>query len=843
VDIDHLVAISRLTNALSRAVSLDDVYAAALDGIEGSLGVKRASVLTFDENDFCGFVAWRNLSDAYRAAVNGHTPWRPDTRNPEPICIEDAEHEPSLAVYRELFRSEGIRALAFFPLNYRDRVIGKFMLYYAEPHRFFPGEIELAKTIAAQIAFGIARIRAEQDVRAERMRLIELLENVPVVVWETVGRPGVDQHVTFMSQEMERLTGHPLTDWYAKPGFWRDIIMNAGPQQFTAHIEDALRTGGLSVQQYQFRTRDGSTRWVETHAEHRRNGEKIVSRGFTYDISDRKAAERRSALLTQAGGLLSSSLDYEKTLPPFARLLVDDFADWCTVVVTDGDGEMKRLVIEHRDPEKRAAIELLRTHPPRTVSYVRHALETGEPLLLREMPPDYFDEINPDLRAVVSELGMRSLMVIPLASSAGRIFGTFSIASGSRAFDERDFELAVQLGARAGYAIDNALLFRQARDANRAKDEFLATLSHELRTPMTATLGWATMLRMGDFSPETFQLAVETIERSTRAQAKLIDEILDVSRIVTGKLQLTFAPVNLRSVIDAAVDAVRPSIAAKGLTLDVELAQIDGVPVGDAERLQQIIWNLLSNSMKFTPSGGSIAVTLDQPAAGQVRISVRDSGQGIPKKFLPFIFERFRQADSTTTRAHGGLGLGLAIVRSIVDLHGGSVTAKSEGEGLGATFTITLPVAAATSPATAASPLPEVTPMSLSGVSVLLVEDEDDTRRMLAAALRSFGASVVAVSSAPAALDALRASRPSVVVSDIGMPGEDGITLMNRIRSGAVEPARNVPAIALTAYARPEDRERALASGFAYHLTKPVDPLTMMRTVREAVSLAPPSRA
>jgi len=843
VDIDHLVAISRLTNALSRATSLDDVYAAALDGIASSLGVSRASILTFDENDFCGFVAWRGLSDSYRAAVNGHTPWRPDMSNPEPIVVPDVEADASLAQYADVFRREGIRALGFFPLNYRDRVLGKFMLYHAEPHRFDPGEIELAKTVAAQIAFGIARIRAEEEVGAERSRLFELLENVPVVVWETVGRPGIDQRVTFMSKEMERLTGYPLTDWYGKPGFWQDVIVNASASQFSAAVDEAVRSGGLSVHQYEIRRPDGSTCWVEVHAEHRRVGEKIVSRGFTYDISERKSAERRNLLLTQAAGVLSSSLDYEKTLPQFARLLVEDFADWCTVVAADAEGELRRLVIEHRDPATREAVEALMRHSPHATSYSRDALESGTPLLFRDVPDEFRSSFAPELANALERLGFKSLMVIPLTSSAGRIFGVLSIASGTRSFDDSDLALATDLGTRAAYAVDNSILFRQAQDANRAKDEFLATLSHELRTPMTATLGWATMLRMGDFSPDTLQIAIETIERSTRAQAKLIDEILDVSRIVTGKLQLSVAPVNLRSVIDAAVEAVRPSIAAKGIDLRLDLAPIEGVPTGDAERLQQVIWNLLSNSAKFTPSGGSIVVTLDQPSPTQVRISVSDTGQGIPKKFLPFIFERFRQADSSTTRAYGGLGLGLAIVRSIVDLHGGSVTAASDGEAHGSTFTITLPVTRATPSATPSAPAADATPLSLSGVSVLLVEDEDDTRRMLAAALQSFGASVIAVASAAAALDALRVSQPHVVVSDIGMPGEDGLTMIGKIRAGAVEPARNVPAIALSAYARAEDRERALASGFGYHLTKPVDPLTMMMTVRDAISPAPQSRA
>jgi signal transduction histidine kinase/ActR/RegA family two-component response regulator len=425
-------------------------------------------------------------------------------------------------------------------------------------------------------------------------------------------------------------------------------------------------------------------------------------------------------------------------------------------------------------------------------------------------------------------------MIVPLAV-AGRTLGaiTFVSSSPDRRYDDHDLRTAVELARRAAYAIDNARLYRHAQEANRAKDEFLATLSHELRTPMTATLGWATMLRMRDISPENFHLAVETIERSTRAQAKLIDDILDVSRVVTGKLQLTMVPVSLTSIVEAAVETIRPSIDAKSIHLQLQLSEIDGVAVGDAGRLQQVIWNLLSNSVKFTPAGGAIAITVDQTSSG-ARIIVRDTGMGIARKFLPYIFERFRQADSSATRAHGGLGLGLAIVKNIVELHGGNVIAESDGEGKGAMFTITLPLTTASSQA-ALKAAPISTPaMSLAGVSVLLVEDEDDTRQMLTAALQNFGAAVTAVSSAPAAMDVLRAHQPNVVVSDIGMPGEDGCTMMLKIRAGAAGGSTNVPAIALTAYARAEDRIRIQASGFGFHLSKPVDPMTFVRTVREA---------
>ena len=715
MDIDHLIAVSQLTDSLSRPKTLDDVYEVALEALQTTLGVDRASVLLFDDAGVMQFVAWRGISDAYRAAVTGHTPWRPETSNPEPICVPDFHEDASLASYTATFEAEGIVAFGFFPLNYRDHVIGKFMLYYGERHEFYPEEIELAKTIAGQIAFGVARIRAEQALERERERL---------------------------------------------------------------------------------------------------------------------------RFLAEASAMLSSSLDYERTMQRVAELIVPDVSDWCVIDLLDDEGAVQRIAVVHRDPERSEWVARLKNLPPSELrkQYVERVIAINEPVMIRSFGDELRPRLEsvPDLAAIMDGLGAESMMIVPLAV-AGRTLGAISFVSSSpeHRYDDHDLRTAVELARRAAYAIDNARLYRHAQEANRAKDEFLATLSHELRTPMTATLGWATMLQMRDLSPDNFRLAVETIERSTRAQAKLIDDILDVSRVVTGKLQLTMVPVNLTNVVEAAVETIRPSIDAKSIDLQLNLEKIEGVALGDANRLQQVIWNLLSNSVKFTPAGGAISIAVDQTASG-ARIVVRDTGAGIARKFLPYIFERFRQADSSATRAHGGLGLGLAIVKNIVELHGGTVVAESEGEGKGATFTITLPLTTASSHAASKATAAASPAMSLAGVSVLLVEDEDDTRTMLAAALEKFGADVTSVSSAPAAMDALRAYQPNVVVSDIGMPGEDGCTMMVKIRSGAAGGSINVPAIALTAYARAEDRMRIQASGFGFHLLKPVDPMTFVRTVREA---------
>jgi PAS domain S-box-containing protein len=381
----------------------------------------------------------------------------------------------------------------------------------------------------------------------------------------------------------------------------------------------------------------------------------------------------------------------------------------------------------------------------------------------------------------------------------------------------------------------------EAEAANRTKDEFLATLSHELRTPLTAMLGWTWMLRSRELDKETYTHALETIERNVRAQAQLIEDLLDVSRIITGKIRLEVSPAELVPVIESALDTVRPAAEAKGIQLQGELDPTAGQALCDPARIQQVIWNLLSNAVKFTPRQGVVKVVLRR-VASHVEIKVTDTGQGINKDFLPYVFDRFRQADSSTTRTHGGLGLGLAIVRHLVELHGGTVGVESGGEGEGATFSVNLPrvsVSTETSGAAAGRELPQMEshpqldcPPSLAGVHVLVVDDEPDARDLLMATLKQCEARVTAVASANEALEALKESPPDVLVSDIGMPLEDGYELIKKVRELERENGgHHVPAIALTAYASDSAREAALEAGFQKHLAKPVEPSTLIATI------------
>jgi signal transduction histidine kinase/CheY-like chemotaxis protein len=540
-----------LLDRTSRASSLEDVYAPALDAVRSALHIERSSILLFDPDGVMRFKAWQGLSDAYRAAVEGHSPWTRDVKDPVPIAVEDAETDPSMAAYRPVFRAENIRALAFIPLVDHGELLGKFMVYSAEPRAFTVDEMRLASTVAMQVAYAVAKKRSELEVLAAR--------------------------------------------------------------------------------------------------------------------------------------------------------------------------------------------------------------ETAE-------------------------------------------------------------------------------------TANRMKDEFLAVVSHELRTPLSAIGGWAALLQSESHDPVTVARGLGVIERNVRAQTKIIEDILDVSRIITGKLVIEPRPVALGSVVADALESVRGAVGAKGIKLTYD-ATDPSVVVGDPDRLRQIVWNLLSNAIKFTPRGGDVRVRLRRDG-GSAILEVNDTGAGIDAELLPHVFERFRQADSSTKRRHGGLGLGLAIVRHLVEVHGGSVRVESAGVGAGATFTVTLPAQPGTTEclAVAVHDIETRSEEDIRGVRVLVVDDEEDAREMVREILSHSGAVVETAASVREGLDTLASFRPQVLISDIGMPDEDGYTLIRSIRrlGGAVG---DVPAIALTAYARYEDARNMVAAGYERHLPKPTDPKTLVAAVGELAHGAPPASA
>ena len=432
------------------------------------------------------------------------------------------------------------------------------------------------------------------------------------------------------------------------------------------------------------------------------------------------------------------------------------------------------------------------------------------------------------------------MLAAPLTGRDGARLGVIYLCDrGDAPFSADDESIAVQLAQMASIAIENTL-FAEEREANRIKDEFLSTLSHELRTPLNAIVGWTQLLQMEKPQGEMAH-GLAVIDRNARAQTKLIEDLLDVSRIASGKLCLNMRVVSIASVIEAAAEAVKPTADARGVELRVVKPPATLRLVGDPDRLQQVVWNLLSNAVKFTSAGGEVCVEGSQ-LGGQAQIRVRDTGMGIEPSFVPYVFDRFRQADSTSTRAHGGLGIGLAIVRHIVELHGGTVRAESRGEGEGAAFTVTLPIGAVSD--VADRPASKIDRAGhngeahgdLTGLRIIVVDDAPDASEVIAAILRRAHAEVTTAASAQDARRLVQHLRPDLLISDIAMPDEDGLSLIQSLRLLPPDQGGATPAVALTAYAREEDRAATLAAGFQAHLSKPVEPEELLNVVARFAS-------
>jgi signal transduction histidine kinase/CheY-like chemotaxis protein len=467
-----------------------------------------------------------------------------------------------------------------------------------------------------------------------------------------------------------------------------------------------------------------------------------------------------------------------------------------------------------------------------------------------------------------SDLPIRSYLGVPVVSRSGDVIGVLFFGHPEpRMFNERTERIMVGIAAQAAVAIDNARLYdisqkaaeerktlleseraarTRAERMSEMKEEFLATLSHELRTPLSAILGWAQVLCRVGRDPADVQKGLEAIERNARVQTRLIEDLLDMSRITSGKIRLDIQPLQPISFIEAAVETVRPAAEAKGINLEQLLDPVTGPVHGDPNRLQQVVWNLLSNAIKFTPKDGKVQVVLER-VSSHVEISVSDTGVGIRPEFIPHVFERFRQGDASTTRKFGGLGLGLAIVKQLVELHGGTVHAESGGEGRGATFSVHLPVmvvrhhahaVARLRPKTETAHALDFQSSDLSGVKVVVVDDEADARGLIKRVLEDCGAEVLAASTAGEALQLVEQQRPHLLVSDIGMPEMDGFELLRRVRALGPDRGGKIPAIALTAFARSEDRTRALHAGFLVHVSKPVEPAELIATVASVAGRA-----
>ncbi|MEH2091267.1 PAS domain S-box protein [Nostoc sp.] len=647
---------------------------------------------------------------------------------------------------------------------------------------------------------------------------------------------------TVLGYQPEELVGHPSHE-LVHPD---DLAQIAKNYPVNADLPD------IYTITHRARHQDGHYIWLEATIRairDRQTQEILEMQASSRDITKRKQVEEEQRFLAEASGILAASLDYETTLAGLARLAVPEIADWCLVDIICDNQLVRRLAAAHANPAKQELVEQLQNYPPdlAQTAGVAKVIRTGKSQIIHLISEEQIQGLthNASHFKILQELNPTSGMSVPLIVR-GRVLGAMTLVSSSgRFYDTKSLMLAEELASRAAIAVDNARLYeaqqtarKAAENANRIKDEFLAVLSHELRSPLNPILGWSKLLQTKKLDEKTIPQALKTIERNAKLQAQLIEDLLDISRILQGKISLNIYPVDLTSVISAAMETVRLSAEAKSIEMHISLEPNLGQVLGDSNRLQQIVWNLLSNAIKFTPAGGRVDIRLSscpKSNSNSALIQVSDTGKGIDPNFLPYVFEYFRQENSSTTRKFGGLGLGLAIVRHLVELHGGTVQVESGGEDRGATFTVRLPLIQNQLKIKQDSSNSEPS-SNLNGVKILVVDDDTDTREFIVFLLEQYGANVTAVTSANEALATLAQSLPDILLSDIGMPEVDGCMFMRQLRTLPPEQGGKIRAIALTAYAGEMNAQQVLRAGFNKHIAKPVEPSELVDAIANLIA-------
>jgi PAS domain S-box-containing protein len=708
---------------------------------------------------------------------------------------------------------------------------------------------------AIQGVAALARKVSERQ-RAERaaVRLAAIVESSD----DAIISKDLDGIVTSWNGGAERIFGYGAAEMLGRS---IRTIIPSDRQQEEDDVLARIRSG-RSVDHFETvrRRKDGSLVDISLTVSPIRNAAGVVvgASKVARDISERRQVERERARLFEAAEQQARITDTLNTVGRVVSATLD--RDTVVQAVTDAaavatEAEFGAFFYSVTDATSGASYQLyaLSGAPAEAFASFPHPRATaifaptfrGDGIIrLDDVTKDPRYGHNPPYHGMPDgHLPVRSYLAVPVRGRAGDVLGgLFFGHSEAGRFTAQHERVADGIASWASVALENASLYVAAREANRLKDEFLATLSHELRTPLNAILGYARMVRGGLMTGEKHDRAVETIERNAAALTRIVEDILDVSRIISGKLRLRVQQVDVGAVVGAAIDAVLPAAEAKGVRLERVLEAPDVMVSGDPDRLQQVIWNLLSNAVKYTPRGGRVQVNLLR-VNSHVEVIVSDTGAGIPAEFLPHVFERFRQADAGIRRERGGLGLGLAISKDLVELHGGTIEAASAGENHGATFRVKLPlmVVQATSPAgdprvhPQAATAPALRVPDLHGIRVLAVDDEEDARRLVAEVLELTGAQIETAASGQEALEMLAAGVPDVLLADIGMPRMDGFRLIREVRHHADPRIRQIPAAALTAYARSEDRTLALQSGFQLHLAKPIEPAELMAAVAALV--------
>ncbi|HEY6122530.1 MAG TPA: PAS domain S-box protein [Pyrinomonadaceae bacterium] len=801
------LAISRI---LAESPGLNDATQRILKAIGETLGWKIGAMWTVNSEEQClRCVTFWNSSDTNAARFKSvcaelsfplgiGLPGRV-WQAPAPCWIEDfaGNHNFPRA---PIALAEGLHSAFAFPIQAGEDFLGVIEFFSDEIRKPDNASLAMFGSVGSQIGQFIERRRAEEAERRSEQELNEFFENAT----EAIHWVDPDGKILRANQAELRILGYSAEEYIG-----HHISEFHVDQEEIANIL-ACMAKGESLEQYPAQMRCKSGKIIDVlinSSAYFEEGRFVHSRCFTRDVTEQLRAERA---MRQLAAIVETTDDV---------IIGKDLSG----IVTSWNAAAERLYGYKAEEIIGHAISIL--IPPDRLDEepkILARLNRGEKI-------DHYETVR------VAKDGRRievSLTVSPIKDADGHVIGCSKIARDitdrKRAEAEREALLKSEHEARA-----------LAEEANRVKDEFLATLSHELRTPLNAILGWASLLQGGKLNPEDITRAIEIIERNAKVQSQLIEGVLDVSRIVSGKLQLDVRPVQLSAVIEAALDSIRPAADARNMTVNVTTTGTEPLVSGDSNRLQQVVWNLLSNAVKFSAPGGEISVAV-RSMGNDVEIVVSDTGQGISRDFLPLVFDRFRQADSSTTRKHGGLGLGLAIVRHLVELHGGSVRADSRGKNKGATFTVTLPTLRERKLSRTRTTGEWETRLDLTaviaGMKILVVDDDADARELLTEMLLTCNTEVKAAVSAAEAMELVRNWQPEVVVSDLSMPDVDGYTFIRELR--ALKQNGGIPVIAVTAHAHAEDRQRALAAGFQAHLAKPIDLSHLVLSIARATGRA-----
>jgi len=835
--LNEMRSVYSLSQAVGRAATMQEIYEAALDALVGVLGADRASILLFDRSGVMRFKAWRGLTEEYRQAVEGHSPWSIHESDPKAFGIEDVATDESLGALKQTILSQGIRALGFIPLMYEGRLLGKVMVYFDRPRHYAQEEWEIIQTIANQIAFAIARRSANITIEQahERLRLALAAGSMGTWTRELTGPDKVE-----WSPELEAIFGLSPGEFGGTEEAFLQYVHPDDRALISTAVQNAIENHTDYEIEFRFTPKNGGVRWMigRGRATYNSSGVPIRLAGVGIDVTARRRAEEAFRFLAAASRELSAPIDSENTLRKVANVAVPLFADWCSVYLVTPDLRIQRVASAHVDPEKQPLLDQLEEEKfPLTwesPATVVQAMKEQRSVFIERVLPSHYEEwrghYGEEFKKLATELRLASIISVPLFAR-GRAFGAIrlGVSEPRECYTAADVAIAEDLGRRMSAALETAQLYWEVKEADQRKDEFLAMLSHELRNPLAPISNAVRLMELKPRDETTLARSAEIINRQVRQLTRLVEDLLDVSRITSGKITLQHDQVDFSALVARAVETARPLVESRKQTVKISLPEHPIYLHADPARVEQILTNLLNNASKYSEEGGAISLSA-RTAGNQVELRVKDNGIGIMPEMLSRIFELFTQAERSLDRSQGGLGIGLTLVKRLVELHGGTIDARSDGLGKGSEFIVRLPLAVQvlnkTSEAKSA--------IADTGVSkrVLIVDDNKDSAESAAMLIKHWGHTVRVANDGPSALKIAESFQPEVALLDIGLPGIDGYEVAKLIRE--MPGLENTLLIAITGYGQSQDRARSKAAGFGRHFVKPVDPAQLQSILSSA---------